>query len=472
MKHLVLFCCLCVASSLLDAQNNDPVVMRINGKDVTRSEFEYNYNKNNGENVVEQKNVNEYVDLFINYKLKVEAALDARYDTLSSFKKEFASYRDQQILPYFVSPQAEEREISNYYKMMKQGIGPDGLIFPAHIMTMASQKAGQEEWSRAKNRIDSIYHALQQGADFATLAQQCSEDKGTASRGGALGWISKGQTIKEFEDAAFMLNKGEMSAVIKSPMGYHIILMQDRKQLESYDELRPQIQKFLEQRGMKDRIASVTVDSLGKALQLTSNQIIEKKCNELCASDNDLKYLIQEYYDGLLLYEISSREVWDKAANDKVALERYFKSNKSKYKWEEPRYKGLVCHAVNDEVQRAVRKLLKSVDETKWIDTLRATFNQDSLKQIRVEKNLFKQGDNKYIDYLVFKGKNKPQPLKAYPNTAVYGKKLKKPNAWTDVRGEVISDYQTECEQKFVQELRSRYKVEIFKEVLETVNKH
>ena len=79
------------------------LIMKINGKDVPRSEFEYNFNKNNGENVVDKKTVDEYVDLFVNYKLKVEAALDARYDTLSSFKKEFRTYRDQQIRPYFVS---------------------------------------------------------------------------------------------------------------------------------------------------------------------------------------------------------------------------------------------------------------------------------------------------------------------------------------------------------------------------------
>lgn len=472
MKYSILFCSLFVISVFLNAQDNDPIVMKINGKDVSRSEFEYNFNKNNGENVVEQKTIDEYVDLFINYKLKVEAALDARYDTLTSFQKEFASYRNQQILPYFVSPQAEEKEVRNYYDMMKQGIGPEGLVFPAHIMTLASQKAGQEEWNKAKIRIDSIYQALQQGADFSQLAQQCSEDKGSAGRGGALGWISKGQTIKEFEEAAFSLQKGQMSSVVKSPMGYHIILMQDCKQLESYEELKPQIQKFLEQRGMKDRIATVTIDSLGKASHLTSDQIIENKCKELCATNSELKYLIQEYHDGLLLYEISSREVWENAATDEKALEQYFKANKSKYKWEAPRYKGLVCHAKDEEVQKQVRKLLKSVNETRWIDTLRATFNRDSLKQIRVEKNLFKEGDNRYVDYMVFKSKKQPKSMKMYPVTAVYGKKLKKPATWTDVRGEVISDYQTACENEFVRKLREKYKVEVYEDVLKTVNKH
>ena len=458
----------------LSAQEGDPVVMKINGKDVHRSEFEYNYNKNNGDNVVDKKTVDEYAELFVNYKLKVEAALDARYDTLSSFKKEFKSYRDQQIRPYFVTPEAEEREIRAYYDRMKAAVGTDGLVFPAHIMVSVQQKDGEDVQAKAKERIDSIYAALQGGADFAALAKQCSDDRGTASRGGDVGWVMRGQTLKEFEEKAFALQKGETSEPFISPMGYHIIYMKDRKQLESYEELRPQLAKFLERRGLKEHVASVAIDSLAKASggMLTADDVIDRKTAELCAKDENLKYLVQEYHDGLLLYEISQREVWDKAARDTAGLERYFKAHKSDYKWDAPRYKGVVYHCKDEALQKQVRKLLKSLDEDLWIDSLRATFNQDSVRQIRVEKNLFKKGDNAYVDYLVFKVKEEPKPMKLYPFTAVYGKKLKKPKEWTDVRGEVVSDYQAACEAEFVQKLRDTYKVEIYEEVLNTVNKH
>ncbi len=85
------------------AQSNDPVVMTVAGVDVPRSEFEYSFNKNNGEDVVDKKSVEEYVDLFVNYKLKVAAALDAKLDTMSSFKEEYAMYRDQQVRPTLVT---------------------------------------------------------------------------------------------------------------------------------------------------------------------------------------------------------------------------------------------------------------------------------------------------------------------------------------------------------------------------------
>ena len=74
-----------LCGSMAHAQQTDPAVMKINGIPVTRSEFEYSYNKNNSEDVIDKKTVDEYVDLFINYKLKVAAALDAKLDTLSSF---------------------------------------------------------------------------------------------------------------------------------------------------------------------------------------------------------------------------------------------------------------------------------------------------------------------------------------------------------------------------------------------------
>ena len=85
------------------SQQDDPVIMTVNGQPVLRSEFEYSYNKNNSEGVIDKKTVLEYVDLFVNYKLKVCAALDAKYDTLTSFKQEFAQYRDQQVKPMLVT---------------------------------------------------------------------------------------------------------------------------------------------------------------------------------------------------------------------------------------------------------------------------------------------------------------------------------------------------------------------------------
>jgi peptidyl-prolyl cis-trans isomerase SurA len=85
------------------------------------------------------------VDLFINYKLKVCAALDAKYDTLQSFKDEFAQYRNQQVRPAFVTDADIEKEARKIYDQTVEQIGPDGLIQCAHILLRAKQQAPQEE---------------------------------------------------------------------------------------------------------------------------------------------------------------------------------------------------------------------------------------------------------------------------------------------------------------------------------------
>ena len=201
----------CLMSAAVQAQQSDPIIMTVAGVDVPRSEFEYSYNKNNTDGVIDKKTVEEYVDLFVNYKLKVQAALDAHIDTTQAFLKEFAQYRDQQVRPTFVTDEDLLEEAHKVYNQTKENIGPRGLIRPAHIMMQISQKATQQEQDEAKRRIDSVYKALQDGADFEELARKVSQDPGSAKNGGVVGWCYQTQLVKEFEDAAFALNPGEMS---------------------------------------------------------------------------------------------------------------------------------------------------------------------------------------------------------------------------------------------------------------------
>ncbi len=451
----------------------DPVVMTVNGKPVPRSEFEYSYNKNNSEGVIDKKSVDEYVDLFVNYKLKVQAALDARLDTLTSFKDEFAMYRDQQIKPSFVTDEGMLREAQKVYDDTKEAIGPKGLIMPAHILMHVEQQAPAEAMQKAKVRIDSIYTALKNGADFADLAKRLSQDPGTAVNGGALPWIGPGQTVKEFEDQAYALQKGEMSQPFQSPYGYHIILMKDRKQLEPFDSLKSDIFAFLERRGAREHVADQAIKEMAQEQGITTAQLLEKRAAEMSATDMDLKYLIQEYHDGLLLYEISNQTVWDKAAKDELGLANYYKKNKKKYNWDEPRYKGIAYHVKDKADVKAVKNSVKGLPFSQWAEKLRNTFNNDSIIRIRVEKGIFKKGDNAVIDKMVFKKDTTVTALKDYPIDAVYGKLLKKgPEEYQDVRALVVADYQEELEKAWVEDLRKRYSVVVNKEVLQTVNKH
>ena len=454
---------------------DDPVIMRVNGQPVLRSEFEYSFNKNNADGVIDKKSIEEYVDLFVNYKLKVAAALDAHLDTLSSFKKEFAMYRDQQIRPTLITDDDVEAEARKIYTSTQQRIDAGGgLRDLSHILLRLSQKATDAEEKTVKERIDSIYQALVAGADFADMAKRFSAD-GSAAKGGELGKVQKGVTVKEFEDAAFALKKGEISHPVRTPFGWHIIKMNDQQMFFPYDSVRTDILRFIEQRGIREGIIDGKLDQMVKASdgKLTKETILDQRADSLCAVDGEMSNLIREYHDGLLLYEFSNKHVWDKAAKDEAGLEQFFKKNKKKYVWSEPRYKGMAYHVKEQADVKAVRNCVKGLPFAQWAEALRTTFNNDSVIRIRVEKGIFKKGDNALIDREVFKKDTTVVATKGYPIDAVYGKMLKKgPEDYTDVKGLVVADYQEALEKEWVAELRRKYSFEVNQEVLKTVNHH
>ncbi len=456
-------------------KDNDPIIMTVGGVTVPRSEFEYSYNKNNTDGVIDKKTVEEYVDLFVNYKLKVLAALEERLDTTQSFLTEFAQYRDQQVRPSFVTDDEMLAEAHKVYNQTKENIGPRGLIRPAHILMMIPQKATKEQQEEAKRRIDSVYTALQAGADFEELAKKVSQDPGSARNGGVIGWCGQNQLVKEFEDAAFALQPGEMSRPLLSPFGWHIILMKERKQLEPFDFHKDNILKFLEQRNARNSLTDRKLDEMVKASKgsVTKEQLLEQRADSLSEKDLNLRYLIKEYHDGLLLYEISNRLIWEKAAKDEEALAYHFKKNKKKYKWEEPRFKGMAYHVKDEADVKAVAKCVKKLKFEEWNEALRTTFNNDSVLRIRVEKGLFKKGDNPLVDREVFKVYDaKVESVTGFPIDATFGKLLKKPQDYNDVRTQVTADLQEEMEREWVKNLRIQYPVVINTEILKTVNKH
>ena len=454
------------------SQNNDPVIMTIAGEPVLRSEFEYSYNKNNSEGVIDKKTVEEYVDLFVNYKLKVAAALEEKMDTMTSYKKEYVGYRDQQVRPTLINEADVEAEARKIYNDTKNRVGADGLITPAHILLRLPQQAGNDEQIRVKNRADSIYNAIMAGADFAQLASRYSQDPGSNKNGGNIGQISRGQTLKEFEDAAFALRDGQVSRPVLSPVGYHIIKMLGHSPMPSYDSLRNDIRQFIENRGIRESIINGKLEQMVKAVGLPQEKIMDQRADSLAAIDSDMKYLFKEYHDGLLLYEISNREVWEKASKDEAGLQAYFKKNKKKYVWVAPRFKGIAYHARNIDDVMAVRKALKGKPFNEWTEILRSTFNADSVLRIRVEKGIFKMGDSPLVDKDVFGLDTKTTPLKDYPYDATYGDVLKAPKEMDDVRSQVVADYQEALEQGWVAVLRERIPVKVEWDVLKTVNKH
>lgn len=475
MKKLLFALCAIAVISTAMAQTDDPIVMTVNGEDVHRSEFEYSYNKNNTDLVVDKASLDEYVELFVNYKLKVAAAKEAQLDTMAAFQKEVADYRAQQAEDYLLDSVFIEEEARKTYDATVRNIGPDGLFQASHILIRLPQQASVVEQERAKQRIDSLYMVLKEGADFAELAKLHSEDPGSASNGGMLPWFFKGQLLKEFEVVAFGLQPGEMSSPVLSPVGYHIIYMNGRKQFEPYEYHRESILQFLDQRGIRAQAKR----SMGKKLAaqmgggITPAQALERAEQELDAKYPEFKFLMNEFYEGSLLYEISVREVWDKAANDEKGLEKFFKKNKKNYRYDEPKYRGLVVHCISEDILNQVKKEVKGQPQKEWVKVIREAFNSDTLIQVRMVRGPFTLGKNVYADYYAFGQGERPEAVSSLPYTGVVGKLQKKgPETYEDVRGEVTTDYQNYLEKLWVKRLRKKYTVVLYPEALETINKH
>ncbi len=459
------------------AQTTDPVIMKINGKNITKSEFEYSFNKNNSDGVIDKKTVEEYVPLYVDFKLKVAEAESQRLDTLSAIRKELDGYKEQMVVPTIVDSAYIEREARATYEQTAARFEGQDLLTASHILVLMRQDATAEQQAAAKVRIDSIYDALkavpkdQLVEKFAEMAKEKSDDKGSAQRGGALGQFGKGMMIPDFENAAYALKAGEMSAPVKSTVGWHIIYMTDRHPFESFEYHHDNIIKFLEQRGVKEASANAYLDSVANERKITRVELVDELHKQMMEKDADVKNLSQEYYDGTLMYEVTKKDVWDKAQQDAQGQEAYFKAHKQNYAWDAPRFIGIVIHTKDAATMAKVKKLLKGVAEDDLAKTA-VSLNNDSVKVVRVERGIFKQGDNANVDKLVFGQKTELKPMSGYPETDVWGTKVKAPRSAKDVKGHVVTDYQNEQEKLWVEGLRKKFAVEVYDDVVKTVKKN
>ena len=130
-----------------------------------------------------------------------------------------------------------------------------------------------------------------------------------------------------------------------------------------------------------------------------------------------------------------------------------------------------MIHTKDAATMAKVKKLLKGVAEEDWAKKA-VSLNNDSVRFVRVERGIFKQGDNLNVDKLAFKQKNTLKPMDGYPETAVWGKVVKAPRTMKDVKGQVVTDYQNAQEKLWVEGLRKKYAVEVYDDVVKTVNKH
>lgn len=192
----------------------DPVVMTVNGKDVPKSEFEYLYHKNQQQQLDPQP-IDEYVEMFKLYKLKVADALANGIDTTKKFRREMDQYRNELAAPYMADSTFIRSLAREAYDRAQQEVEAK------HIMLLKGRT--REDNLKKKALIDSIYGCLKAGEDFETLAKKYSEDRGSSQRGGSMGFITAGKLPYSFETVQYSTPEGVVSEVFESPVAFHII---------------------------------------------------------------------------------------------------------------------------------------------------------------------------------------------------------------------------------------------------------
>lgn len=217
-KGFILFSllCFCLGASA-QLHKDDPAIITIDGEPVYKSEFEYIYNKNNS-NASEKKSVDEYLDLFINYKLKVVEAKERKYDKNPHYLEELDTYRKQLAIPYIIDDATRDNLVEEAYQRSKTSIAC------SHILIKPNHKDSIPPIAR----ITRIYNELKNGAAFDSLARIYS-DCGSARNGGYLGYANVFDMVYPFENVMYNTKVSEFSKPFTTEFGYHIVKVNDRK---------------------------------------------------------------------------------------------------------------------------------------------------------------------------------------------------------------------------------------------------
>lgn len=655
-KILIGFSALSLFSISALAQN-DPTILIIDGKNISKSEFENVYKKNNGKEIAtDKKSLTEYMELFINFKLKVKEAEALGLDTASAFKQELGGYRKQLAAPYLTDKNVNEGLITEAYERMKSEIrashilvkcaedalpkdtlaaynkiteyrkraikgedfaklavesAKDGdpsatenkgdlgyfsalqMVYPfenaayntkvgevsqivrtrfgyhimkvvdkrpnqgellvAHIMVRLKKEMNAADSANAKKKIEEIYAKVKAGEKFEDLARQYSEDKASAEKGGELSWFSAGKMpVVEFETKSFSLkNNGDYSAPFMTRYGWHIVKRLDKKDLPpAFEtikaELKQKINKdsrsqagrsaliarvkkennFTETKAVVKKVTSfpaltefeAVIDSTyfqGKwkaesAAKLTKEifslggkkytqtdfaKFLETRQTRRTPSDKkfvleqqyknfvdesaiafeetmlDSKYpefkaLMQEYRDGILLFELTDRKVWSKAVKDTIGLKEYYEKNKNNYLWDE-RADVTAYKCADEKIAKEVRKMLTKKKSEKEI--LEAV-NKKSQLNLATETVMYVKGENKMIDENWKEGISADIKKDDKIIILMVNKLLPKtPKLLTESKGMVTADYQNFLEKDWLANIRKNHTIEVKEEVLNSV---
>ena len=387
-----------------------------------------------------------------------------------------------------------------------------GEVQVAHIMV----KNDTTVLKQSKEKIDEIYKKLEQGGDFATIAKEHSDDLSSSQKGGVLPKFGTGRMIKSFEDVAFNLeNEGDFSTPFESDYGWHILKLLKKFPVPSYEVLYPKLESKVKNGSRSSYVERSLAQKVSKdykvitykaKLQLYPNlngfansndtllkvedriytgndlydyakdfkkrtkedlfdefsnkMIIDYYKSHLDETNKEFALTYQEYKDGLLLFELLQREVWEKSEKDTLGLKSYFDDNRLKYTWKK---RGNVTIASCTQLEKAkiVRNLLLA---NRDIDSIKLSVNEGATIHVLFSRGKLEQGSAKLPEgYNLALGVSEIFEEEAHSFTIIKVDDIFE-SQWKELnetRGEVMNDYQNHLESEWVKELHKTYKVKV-----------
>lgn len=220
-RFLVALCSVLMIGNFAFGQES--VVMRIDNEPVTISEFTKIFKKNNKDTVITKNDLDEYVELFVDFKLKVKEARSLGMDTLRKFINELSGYRRQLAKPYLTDSELKETLVREAYDRMNEEVRA------SHILLKVAENASPADTLKAYKKIIEYRRRVQAGELFSRIAKGSSDDPSAGKNGGDLGYFSAFMMVYPFESAAFNTKVGEISEPVRTRFGYHILEVKDRR---------------------------------------------------------------------------------------------------------------------------------------------------------------------------------------------------------------------------------------------------
>ena len=226
MRRIVLLAILLQPTLFLLAgkPTKDTTLFNYGNKSVTSKEFYKGFSKNKDKGYVSKSSeVDEYLELYKKFKLKVQDAYDQGLDTTEEFKTELATYRKQIAKPYLTDKVVNEQLVNEAYERMKYEVKA------SHILIVVRPFASPQDTLLALSKINAIINKIDSGLSFENAAVEFSEDPSAQDNQGSLGYFTAFQMIYEFENHAFNTPVGKISKVFRTEFGYHIVKVMDKR---------------------------------------------------------------------------------------------------------------------------------------------------------------------------------------------------------------------------------------------------